>query len=259
MINIVALITPYKQNGKINWLNLKFLINFYIFNKINKILILGTTGESHNFFIQDYINLILFLKKYKIIFFFNINKNNIKIIFILLISLRILNNINILINIPNYILPNNLNLFKYFKVINKFGLKIILYNIPKRNCVFLKYNLINKLFIKKFFIYMKNSLNNIKYNLIYKKKNILLFSGDDFNLFLCKKYNYIGTISVYNNILPKTFFYLNNKLNFIIKKINFNINPILIKILLYKTFLIKGIFNFLLFGIEKFFFTQSQT
>ncbi|WP_211118376.1 dihydrodipicolinate synthase family protein [Candidatus Carsonella ruddii] len=259
MVNIIAIVTPYKKNGRINWLNLNFLINFYIFNKINKILLLGTTGESHNFKNFEYINIMLFVKNYKINFFLNINKNNIKEIFYLFFLSKINKNSKILINIPSFILPNNLNLFKYFKIINKFGFKNILYNIPKRTSVFLNYNFINKIFRKKFFIYMKNSINNLKNSLIYKNKNIILFSGEDKNLYFCFKNNYFGTISVFNNIIPKNFFFINNKLNFIINKLNFDINPILIKFFLYKSFLIIGISNSLLFGIEKFFFTQSQT
>ncbi|ATX33353.1 hypothetical protein CUN91_00050 [Candidatus Carsonella ruddii] len=259
MYNTIAIVTPFKKNGKINWLNLNFLINFYIFNKIKNFLFLGTTGESHNFKTKDYINILLYIKKYNIKFFFNINKINIKKIFYLFFLLKINNNIKVLINIPNYILINNLNLFKYFKIINKFGLKNILYNIPKRNNIILNYNIINKLLKKNFLIYMKNSINNIKNTLIYKNKNIILFSGEDKNLLFCLKNNYYGTISVFNNIIPRNFFFINKKLNFLINKLNFHINPILIKFFLYKVFLIKGIFNSLLFGVEKFYFTQSQT
>ncbi|XZR52928.1 MAG: dihydrodipicolinate synthase family protein [Candidatus Carsonella ruddii] len=257
MINVVALITPYKQNGKINWLNLNFLINFHIFNKTNIILLLGTTGESHNFLFLEFLNLLLYIKKYKIKFIFNIFDININLIFNKLFLLKKNNFFLVLISLPKFILPNNISIFKYFKILNKFGLKLIFYNIPKRTSKIISKFTFNKLIKKKFFIYIKNSTNNIKNNLFFKKKKILIFSGEDKNL-LFEKF-YFGTISVYNNLFPKSFLYLNKKNIFFIKKNNFDINPVLIKFLLLKNYLIIGIFNSLLFGLISFFFTQSQT
>ncbi|MGP4128184.1 MAG: dihydrodipicolinate synthase family protein [Candidatus Carsonella ruddii] len=257
MLNVVALITPYKKTGQINWLNLNFLINFHIFNKTNIILLLGTTGEAHNFFFLEFLNLILFIKKYKIKFLFNVFNINIKLIFLKLFLLRKNNFSLILISLPKFILPNNISIYKYFKILNKFGLKLIFYNIPKRTSKKILFYTFNKILKKKFFIYIKNSLNNIKNNLIFKKKKIIIFSGEDKNL-LFKKF-YFGTISVYNNLFPKAFLYFNKKNIFFIKKNNFDINPVLIKFFLFKNYLIIGYFNPLLFGLISFFFTQSQT
>ncbi|MFI4883626.1 MAG: dihydrodipicolinate synthase family protein [Candidatus Carsonella ruddii] len=258
MVNIIAMVTPYKKNGKINWKNFNFLINYFLFNKIKIILLLGTTGESHNFNKIETINLLLFIKKYNIFFLFNINKNNIKNVLYYYYLFKINFISLILISIPCYIIPNYLNLYKYYKIINKFGIKNIFYNIPKRNCLNINYKLFLKFKIKNFLIYIKNSINNVKNNLIYKNLNIILFSGNDDNIYLCKNNNYYGTISVINNLLPIMFLKINKKNCFLIKKINFNINPILIKFFLYKNKLINGCFNLLLFDTEKFFFTQSQ-
>ncbi|AFP84153.1 dihydrodipicolinate synthase [Candidatus Carsonella ruddii HT isolate Thao2000] len=256
MTNIVALITPYKKNGKLDWLNLNFIINFHIKNKINLILLLGTTGESHNFSIYDFFDLVIFVKKFKIKFIFNIFDINIKTIFKKFFFLRN-NRIIILISISKYILPNNISIYKYLKSINKFGVKIIFYNIPKRNSKIISFLLFNKLIKKKFFYFIKNSYNNIISNLFFKKKNILIFSGEDTNLFFFSFFT--GTISVYNNLFPKIFSKINKKIIFYFKKNNFEINPVLIKFFLFKSFLIKGSFNNLLLGINPFFFTQSQT
>ncbi|AFP83973.1 dihydrodipicolinate synthase family protein [Candidatus Carsonella ruddii] len=257
MFNIVALITPYKKNHNIDWLNLNFLINFHINNKINLILLLGTTGEGHNFDILMFFNIIIFVKKFKIKFIFNIFDVNIKLIFKKIFFLKKNFFFIILISIPKYILPNNVSIFKYCKSINKFGIKIIFYNIPKRNSKKISFLLFKKLIKKKFFFYIKNSNNNIINNIFFKKNKILILFGEDKNLFF--RSFFFGTISVYNNLLPKIFFKLNKNIILYFKKNNFEINPILIKFFLSKSFLIKGIFNNLLFGINPFFFTQSQT
>ena len=44
--SIVALITPFHEDGTINFEKLKELIEWHIVNKTDGILILGTTGES---------------------------------------------------------------------------------------------------------------------------------------------------------------------------------------------------------------------
>ncbi len=44
--SIVALVTPFKKNGKVNEEKLRFLVNWHIKNKTDGILVCGTTGES---------------------------------------------------------------------------------------------------------------------------------------------------------------------------------------------------------------------
>ncbi|WP_432782452.1 dihydrodipicolinate synthase family protein [Candidatus Carsonella ruddii] len=257
MKKIVAIITPYKKNGKINWLGLTFLINFHIYNKTDKILMLGTTGESHIFNIRDFVNLILFIKKFYFKFLFSINKNNLKIIYYKYYLLKT-NNINlVLLSLPYYVLPNKISIYNYFKKLKKFGIKTIFYNIPKRTGIYISFLLYNKLINKKYVFYIKNSFNNVKNSLILKNKKLFLLSGEDTNLYFCKKILYSGTISVYNNVFPKMFNNINNKFIYFVKQFNYDINPVLIKNLIKKIFSIK--INFvLLFGIEKIFFTQSQ-
>ena len=44
--SIVALITPFKEDGSVNFEKLKELLEWHVENKTDAILVLGTTGES---------------------------------------------------------------------------------------------------------------------------------------------------------------------------------------------------------------------
>ena len=44
--NIVALVTPFKSNNKVNYNKLIELIEYQIESKVSGILLLGTTGEG---------------------------------------------------------------------------------------------------------------------------------------------------------------------------------------------------------------------
>ena len=47
--SIVALITPFHEDGSINFEKLEELLEFHIANKTDGILVLGTTSESPTF------------------------------------------------------------------------------------------------------------------------------------------------------------------------------------------------------------------
>ncbi|AFP83781.1 dihydrodipicolinate synthase [Candidatus Carsonella ruddii CS isolate Thao2000] len=260
MNNILAIVTPIKKNGKIDWNCLLYLIKFFIFNKINNFLFFGTTGENINFYKKDYFNLINYL------FFLNINKyigfynKTIKFLIKLLFLCK-KHKINFLLISPiNYILPNNISIFKYYKILNKIGLPIILYFIPKRTGYKISLKLIKKIKNNYFFFGIKNSNNLKKQNLIFKKYiKCFIFSGDDYYLIENKNIKIKKTISVLNNFLPKIFNYLNNNLIFFLKKIMLDINPLYIKNILTILSLNNSNYFSLLINIKKFFFTQSQT
>ena len=49
----VAIITPFKKNGEIDFNAYEVLIDFYINNGISYLVILGTTGESHSISLDE--------------------------------------------------------------------------------------------------------------------------------------------------------------------------------------------------------------
>ena len=49
----VAIITPFKKNGEIDFDAYKLLIEYYVKNNISYLVILGTTGESHTITLKE--------------------------------------------------------------------------------------------------------------------------------------------------------------------------------------------------------------
>ena len=61
--SIVALITPFLENGDIDYYKLSELIEFQYQNKTKNLLILGTTSESSTLTEKEKIELLLFVIK----------------------------------------------------------------------------------------------------------------------------------------------------------------------------------------------------
>ena len=57
----VAIITPFKTNGEIDFNAYEFLIDFYFNNGISYLVILGTTGESHSVTFEEKIKFLKIL------------------------------------------------------------------------------------------------------------------------------------------------------------------------------------------------------
>ncbi|BAF35136.1 dihydrodipicolinate synthase [Candidatus Carsonella ruddii PV] len=253
MYNFVAIITPYNEKREINWKLFNLLIIYNLFNKNNNILFLGTTGESNLFNKKTYFDLSKYVNKYKINCFFGINKNNINDIVDICFILKINKVLAILISPISFILPNNLYIYKYYKIISKIGIPIILYNIPKRTGIYISFFFMKKL--SKIIFSIKNSYNK-KNNLLIKKIKIIFFAGEDSTILNHIKLNFSGSISVINNLLPKYFKYIKTFNIQFIKNFILNKNPIFIKYILFKNSLINNLIYF--FDINNFYFTQSQ-
>ena len=54
----VALVTPFKKDGSIDYITLRKLIDYQIENNTDAIIIAGTTGESATLSYMEHLNLI---------------------------------------------------------------------------------------------------------------------------------------------------------------------------------------------------------
>ena len=60
----VAIITPFKKNGEIDFNAYEMLIDFYINNGISYLVILGTTGESHSISFDEKVKILKSVVKF---------------------------------------------------------------------------------------------------------------------------------------------------------------------------------------------------
>ena len=62
--SIVALVTPFCADGKVNYLKLKELLQFHIDNNTDGVLLFGTTGEGSTLSIKEKIKIAKYSIKY---------------------------------------------------------------------------------------------------------------------------------------------------------------------------------------------------
>ena len=131
--SIVALVTPFNINNKIDYNCLNNLIEYHVFEGTDALVILGTTSESATLTEEEKEELVKFVLK--------INANRMKIIVCVCsnstqqvihdcIKYERMGANYLLIVAPYYIKPNKNGLIKHFRLIaSSVNAKIIIYNI----------------------------------------------------------------------------------------------------------------------------------
>ena len=263
--SIVALVTPMKKNGDIDFLSLDKLIEWHIGNGTNAIVSVGTTGESATLSVKEHLKVIEHTvkkvdKRIPVIAGSGSNSTS-QAIETTCESEKIGADFALLVT-PYYNKPSQNGLIKHYsKIADSCDIKQILYNVTSRtacdilpttvdilsnheNIVGIKESLDDKLRIKEL---IEISTNH--------KDDFYIFSGDDpsfLNLFMMGGH---GVISVAANILPKEISNIcsdffrgdsdkaleqNKKLENIYDLIFIESNPVPVKWMLYKMKMIEN-------------------
>ena len=209
--NYVALITPFKEDGKVNYNKLIELIEFQISNGIDGIVLLGTTGETPSLTENEQLKIIklgisIINKRVKLIIGVSapstdklIKKVNriskFKIDYLLVLS-------------PYYLKTNNDGVIKHFEEVANHSKKpIIIYHVPSRTgqeinieCIKILSKHPNIIGIKE----ASGKLDYIKKLRRYLDENFVLLSGNDDLMVETMRNGGSGVISVLANSHPKT-------------------------------------------------------
>ena len=247
-----ALVTPFDENGKVDYNSLKKLLDKQIEANISGVVINSTTGEGPSLTKNEKTKIANFVQKYL--------KNRAKLI----ISVGfggftdVLEDIKtfskykpdaILLNLPCYIKPNFSGLSKFvLACINESSVPIILYYVPSRSGQFLNTSqLLSLINLSPKIIGLKFADSNLaQLAELAKTSNKIIFCGEDSLLEEFLKLGATASISVASNAFPKvvasfmagfknedSLAYLNFiKIKAIIKSLFLETNPILIKHLL---------------------------
>ncbi len=210
----VAIITPFKTNGEVDYSAYESLIDFYVNNGISYLVILGTTGESHS---------VTFEEKKRI--FENINKfnrgrlpliagfggNNTQNIVNELQNYEMKNFSAILSVCPYYNKPSQTGLFEHFSHIsNASPIPLILYDVPSRTGVSISNKTVFKLIEKNDNIVgIKDATGDLNkgIDLIQNTpKDFHVISGDDFTALDLVINGGSGVISVVAGAFPSEFY-----------------------------------------------------
>ncbi|HWI93437.1 MAG TPA: 4-hydroxy-tetrahydrodipicolinate synthase [Flavisolibacter sp.] len=209
----VALVTPFNEDGRIDFESLQRLINFVIEGGVNYVVTLGTTGETPTLSKdekKDIINQTFSFVAGRVPVVVGIGGNNTKEVIKEIETLPIENAIAILSASPYYNKPSQEGLYQHYKALASSTTKpIILYNVPGRTgsniaastTVRLANEIENINGIKE----ASGNMTQCMQILRDKPQEFLVVSGDD-NLALAQiACGMRGVISVAANCFPKEF------------------------------------------------------
>ncbi len=249
--SIVAIVTPFCNDGSVNYKKLGELLEFHIANKTDGIVILGTTGEASTLSDVECDEIVKYsVRKVnkRIPLIVGSGSNCTQTAISLSKKYEAMGADMLLVITPYYNRTNNKGMLNHFtSIANSVNIPIILYNVPGRTGCSIDVNVVKQLALHKNIVGIKEASGNISYVAKvarYISDKFALYSGNDDMIVPLLSLGGIGVISVWANIMPQTvhnmvFDYLDgklenalkNQLNFIdlIDALFYETNPIPVK------------------------------
>ncbi|MGB1044446.1 MAG: 4-hydroxy-tetrahydrodipicolinate synthase [Flavobacteriaceae bacterium] len=209
----VALVTPFDQNGAIDIQALDRLVCFQIEQKVDYLVVLGTTAETATLTTDEKVALLERIKK--------INNNKLPIVLGIGSNdthglLRQLDNYDldgvdaILSVCPYYTKPSQEGIFLHFSALaRKTDLPVILYNVPGRTGVSIEVNTVKRLRkAHSNIIGIKEASGDLSTISALKEElpqDFQVISGDDFTTIPAIGLGAEGVISVIGQSIPNIF------------------------------------------------------
>lgn len=209
----IALITPFTQDGEVDWKSLKRLVEFQIENGADFLCILATTGETPCLSAEEkqkIKELVVEINKGRVPVLMGCGGNNTRAVVAELKTTNWKGIDGVLSVCPYYNKPSQEGLYQHFKAIAEASpLPVVLYNVPGRTGVNLKSETTirlakdcpNIIAIKE----ASGSLEQVDDIIKNKPSRFDVISGDDALTFSMVASGAAGAISVIGNALPKEF------------------------------------------------------
>lgn len=209
----IAIVTPFTANGDFDWATLEKLINFWIDNKIEYLVVAGTTGESATLTRAEEQVLFDFVKEKvagRVPLVAGIGGNDTSEVVHAFQTMKLEGYDAILSVSPYYNKPGQEGLYQHYKAINAVTpLPIIMYNVPGRTGQSVSAettvriaNDCKNIFATK---EASGSFDQFNYIMKYKPTDFMLISGDDPVALPMIALGAKGVISVVANAYPKEF------------------------------------------------------
>ncbi len=205
----VALVTPFKKSGEVDYFMMKKLIEFQIASGTKAIVILGTTGESPTISREEREKIIKFcvcLAKHQIKIIVGTGSNSTKKAINLTLQAKNLGADGALIVTPYYNKCSDDGLFEHYrKIAQTCKFPIIVYNVPSRTGVNIKPEVALRLSKLRFVVGIKEASGNMaQINKLIRilPKRVAVYSGDDGLTLPIMAVGGKGVISVTANCYP---------------------------------------------------------
>lgn len=216
--SIVALVTPFNEDGSVNFDKLGELIEFHIANHTDAILVLGTTGETPTMTHEEDDSIVQYAiekANKRIPIYVGAGSNNTNTMLTYCKKYEKMGADALLIIAPYYNKANEEGMYLHFKtVVDELHTPCILYNVPGRTGCAISYEVVKRLSTHKNVAAIKEASGNISY--MAKIARLLnddfqMYSGCDDMITPAMSLGASGVISVVANILPQETHDLVNK------------------------------------------------
>lgn len=206
----VALITPFHQDGSVNYEKLQELVEFHIKNETDAIIVAGTTGEASTLPDAEHVEVVRktveFANK-RIPVIGGSGSNDTSYAVELSKKLEACGVDGLLVVTPYYNRSNNSGYIKHYEAIaDAVNIPIILYNVPGRTGVKLPLEVIKSLSEHKNIIGIKEASGDMTYVSDIARicgPDFDIYSGNDDIIVPTMSIGGVGVISVLANVLPK--------------------------------------------------------
>lgn len=208
--SIVALVTPFNQDGSVNFEKLEQLIEFHIENKTDALLVLGTTGESSTMSHEEDEAVCKFTVEKaagRIPVIAGSGSNCTQTMIEKSVAYEKLGADGLLIISPYYNKTNDEGMYLHFKAVaDAVNIPCILYNVPGRTGCSISENVVARLKGHPNIMGIKEASGNMSYAMKIAKlvdENFAMYSGNDDIAVPIMAIGGSGVISVSANCIPK--------------------------------------------------------
>lgn len=209
----VAMITPFNEEGSIDFHSLGKMIDYVIEGGVDYIVALGTTAETPTLYIPERVEVAAFITRHvagRVPLVIGVGGNSTSEVLDQLHEIDLSGADAILSVTPYYNKPSQEGLYQHFKKVSQASpLPIILYNIPGRSGVNMlpattlriAQDMPNVIGIKE----ASGKIEQIEEVIRNRKEGFLVLSGDDGMAVDVMRRGGEGVISVAANLFPKQF------------------------------------------------------
>lgn len=207
----VAIVTPFNDDGSIDYNTYENLIDFHLSNGTDAIISCGTTAEATCLSEKEKLKLIdISIKKIngRIPLIVGTGSNNTYASAEFSKKVSQIDGVDgLLVITPYYNKTNKNGLYEHFKTIAQNSSKdIILYNVPSRTNVNIDIDTLEKLSEIDNIVGIKDATGNLDYTINVRKrlpKDFAIYSGNDNIIVPMMSVGANGVISVLANIMPR--------------------------------------------------------
>lgn len=205
-----ALVTPFTDDGEVDFETLRKLIDFQILEGVDSLIICGTTGESATLSTEEKKEIIKFavqIARRRVPIIAGTGSNNTKTSIELSKYAQSVGADGLLIVSPYYNKTTQAGLIKHYtSIAQSVDIPIILYNVPSRTGLNIEPSTCLELSKIKNIVAIKEASSNISQVAQIAhlcKDNLHIYSGNDDQVIPILSLGGIGVISVLSNLYPK--------------------------------------------------------